>query len=290
MTTRYPVGMTISHASKAKVATFRSLHESGCFVLPNPWDIGSAMYLQHLGFRAVATTSSGFAFSQGRADGHVPRDLALEHFRQMAAAVSVPVNADFENGHAHDPEVVAGNVNLCVATGVAGLSIEDSTGDKNQPLYEMSLAVQRVRAARAAIDASGTDVVLTARCEAWLVGAPDARRVALDRLVAYAGAGADCLFAPGVREPVDIEAIVKAVRPKPVNVLVSAPYPGLSVGRLAELGVRRISVGSGLARTAWAAFIRASRNLLETGSFEVFTDATPGADLNRFFLQQGESK
>jgi 2-methylisocitrate lyase-like PEP mutase family enzyme len=282
--------MTISHASKAKVTTFRALHESGCFVLPNPWDVGSAMYLQHLGFRAVATTSSGFAFSQGRADRHVPLDLALEHFRQMAAAVSVPVNADFENGHAHDPEVVAGNVGLCAATGVAGLSIEDSTGDKNQPLYEMSLAVQRVRAARSAIDASGTDVVLTARCEAWLVGAPDARRVALDRLVAYAGAGADCLFAPGVREPVDIEAIVKAVRPKPVNVLVAAPYPGLSVSRLAELGVRRISVGSGLARTAWAAFIGAARGLLETGSFDVFADATPGADLNGFFLEHERSR
>jgi 2-methylisocitrate lyase-like PEP mutase family enzyme len=231
------------------VAAFRALHESGCFVLPNPWDIGTAVYLQHLGFKALATTSGGFAFTQGLADNQVPRDLVLSHVRDIVAAVSIPVNADFEGAFAREPEAVASNVALCVATGVAGLSIEDASGDRDAPLYETTLAVERIRAARAAIDATETGVLLTGRCEAWLVGQPAPRRAVLERLVAYADAGADCLFAPGVRDPADIESIVKAVHPKAVNVLVSAPAPGLSVARLAELGVRRVSVGSALART-----------------------------------------
>jgi methylisocitrate lyase len=265
------------------VASFRALHVSGCFVLPNAWDVGTAVYLRHLGFKALATTSGGFAFSQGRADNHVPRDVVLAHLRDIVAAASVPVNADFEGGYARDPEGVASNVALCVATGVAGLSIEDSTGDAAAPLYEAGLAVERIRAARTAIDASGTSVVLTGRCEAWLVGQPEPRRTVLDRLVAYADAGADCLFAPGVRDPEDIEAIVKAVLPKPVNVLVSAPIPGLTVARLAELGVRRVSVGSALARAAWGAFIRAARELAEGGTFGGLADAAPFPELNRFF-------
>jgi 2-methylisocitrate lyase-like PEP mutase family enzyme len=274
---------TPSASISPAVASFRAMHESGCFVLPNPWDIGTAIYLQHLGFKALATTSGGFAFGQGRADNHVPRDVVLAHIREIVAAVSVPVNADFEAGFARDPEGVASNVGRCVATGVAGLSIEDASGDRAAPLYEAALAVERIRAARAAIDATGTQVVLTGRCEAWLVGQEDPRRAVLDRLAAYADAGADCLYAPGVRDPADIEAIVKAVRPKPVNVLVSAPLPGLSVARLADLGVRRVSVGSALARTAWGAFIRAARGLAEAGSFDGFAGATPFAELNDFF-------
>ncbi|MGD0676532.1 MAG: isocitrate lyase/phosphoenolpyruvate mutase family protein [Polyangiaceae bacterium] len=267
------------------VAAFRALHESGCFVLPNPWDVGTAVYLQHLGFKAIATTSGGFAFSQGRADNQVPLDVVLAHLRDVAAAVSVPVNADFEGGYARDPEGVASNVALCVATGVAGLSIEDASGDRDAPLYESTLAVERIRAARAAVDATGTGVVLTGRCEAWLVGQPEPRRTVLDRLVAYADAGADCLFAPGVRDPADIEVIVKAVRPKPVNVLISTPTPGLSVARLAELGVRRVSVGSALARAAWGGFIRAARGLLEAGTFDGLAEAASYPELNHLFRE-----
>jgi 2-methylisocitrate lyase-like PEP mutase family enzyme len=265
------------------VASFRALHESGCFVLPNPWDAGTAVYLQHLGFKALATTSGGFAFTQARADKQVPRDDALAHIRQLVASVTLPVSADFENGFARDPGDVAANVALCVATGVAGLSIEDATGDPGTPLYDADLAVERIKAARAAIDATGTNVVLTGRCEAWLVGHPEPRRTALNRLVAYADAGADCLYAPGVRDLVEIDAIVKAVGPKPVNVLISAPGPGLSVRRLSELGVRRVSVGSALARAAWGAFIRAARGLAEAGSFDGLAGAAPFAELNGFF-------
>jgi 2-methylisocitrate lyase-like PEP mutase family enzyme len=271
--------------SKA-VATFRALHESGCFVLPNPWDVGTAVYLQHLGFKALATTSAGFSFTQARADKQVSRDDVLAHIRQLVASVTLPVNADFEGGYARDPDDVAANVALCVATGVAGLSIEDASGGPGAPLYEDRLAVERIKAARAAIDDTGTNVVLTGRCEAWLVGAPQPRRTALQRLVAYADAGADCLFAPGVRDLGEIEAIVKAVRPKPVNVLVSAPGPGLSVRRLAELGVRRVSVGSALARAAWGAFIRAARGMAEDGSFDGLAGAIPFAELDDFFGRQ----
>jgi 2-methylisocitrate lyase-like PEP mutase family enzyme len=265
------------------VAAFRALHESGCFVLPNPWDVGTAIYLRHLGFKALATTSGGFAFSRGHADNRVSRDDMLSHIREIVASVSLPVNADFEGGYARDPEEVAMNVAMCVATGIAGLSIEDSAGAQTGALHEPTLSVERIGAARAAIDASGTQVVLTARCEAWLVGHPDPRRTVLERLAAYAEAGADCLFAPGVRDADDIEEIVRAVAPRPVNVLVSAPVPGLSVGRLAELGVRRVSVGSALARAAWGGFLRAARELAESGSFDGLTGAVPFPEINGFF-------
>jgi 2-methylisocitrate lyase-like PEP mutase family enzyme len=269
------------------IAAFRALHESGCFVLPNPWDVGSAVYLQHLGFKALATTSSGFAFTQGLPDSvsAIPRDLMLAHFAQVVAATPLPVNADFQNGYADEPEEVAANVALCIATGVAGLSIEDATQVNTRPLYELDLAIERVRAARAAINASGVPVVLTARCEAYLVGQSDPLRVSLERLARFAEAGADCLYAPGVREPDEIAAIVKAVSPKPVNVLVSAPNPDLSVARLGDLGVRRISVGSGLARVAWGAFIRTAQSIAERGTFDAFAGAAPFAELNNLFVK-----
>jgi 2-methylisocitrate lyase-like PEP mutase family enzyme len=271
------------------VATFRALHASGCFLLPNPWDIGSAIYLKRLGFRALATTSAGFAFSRGLPDSVavIPRDVMLEHIREIVMATPLPVNADFQNGYADEPEDVAANVALCVATGVAGLSIEDATGNDATPLYEERLAIERIRAARHAIDASGIPVVLTARCEAWLVGHPAPARVAAERLVAFARAGADCLYAPGVSDPADITAIVTAVAPKPVNVLMSAPSAELSVSRLAELGVRRISVGSTLARVAWGAFIRAARSIKDTGSFDTFGDAAPFGELDALFSDRG---
>jgi 2-methylisocitrate lyase-like PEP mutase family enzyme len=265
------------------VAHFRALHESGCFVLPNPWDVGTAIYLQHLGFKALATTSAGFAFSRGLPDGKVARDEMLTHIREIAAATSLPVNADFLNGFAAEPEDVAANVKLCVATGAAGLSIEDSTGDGAAPLYEERLAIERVQAARTAIDDSKIPVVLTGRCEAWLIGHPDALNFARKRLVAYAEAGADCLYAPGVREPDEIGQLVKAVAPKPVNVLVSRPSEKLSVARLADLGVRRISVGSALACVAWGAFIRSAREIAESGTFNSLSGAVPFAEINSAF-------
>jgi 2-methylisocitrate lyase-like PEP mutase family enzyme len=266
------------------VAAFRALHESGCFVLPNPWDVGSAVYLRHLGFKALATTSAGFAFTRALSDdvGVVPRDAMLAHFREIVGATPLPVNADFQSGYADEPEGVAANVALCVATGVAGLSVEDATGDGAAPLYEHALAVERVRAARAAIDASGVRVVLTARCEAWLVGDSDPARTSIDRLAAYAEAGADCLYAPGVRDPGEIEAIVLAVSPLPVNVLVSAPSEALSLTRLEDLGVRRVSVGSALARVAWGAFMRAAQDLA-AGSFDGLGDAVPFGEINEIF-------
>ena len=267
------------------IARFRKLHAAGCFVLPNPWDVGSAIYLEHLGFKALATTSAGFAFTRGLQDSvaAVPRDLMLDHVREMAAATSLPVNADFQTGYADEPEGVAANVALCVATGVAGLSIEDASGDGAAPLYDFDLAVERIKAARAAIDAAGIPVLLTARCEAWLVGQTDPLRVALERLVAFADAGADCLYAPGVGEPDEIAAIVKAVSPKPVNVLVSTGNSTLSVSHLTDLGVRRISVGAALARVAWGAFMRASRRIAEDGSFDDVDDAAPFNEINDLF-------
>jgi 2-methylisocitrate lyase-like PEP mutase family enzyme len=267
------------------IAAFRTLHESGCFVLPNPWDVGSAIYLEHLGFKALATTSAGFAFSKGLADGAaaVSRDLMLEHFREIVAATSLPVNADFQNGYADDPGEVATNVKLCAATGVAGLSIEDSTGKSDAPLYDFDLAIERIKAARAAIESqppavtggpSESRVLLTARCEAWLVGDPNPLRTSLDRLVAFADAGADCLYAPGVTKPEEIAAIVKAVAPKPVNVLVFMKNCSLTVSQLADLGVRRISVGSGLARAAWTGLINAAIEMREAGTFNTLADLT----------------
>ena len=270
---------------QAAVAAFRALHESGCFVLPNPWDVGTAVYLQHLGFRALATTSAGVAFSRGMPDETpaLPLEVMLAHIGEVVEATSLPVNADFQSGYADEPEGVAANVTSCIATGVAGVSIEDNTGRSAAPLYEIGLAIARIRAARAAIDTAGIPVVLTGRCEAWLVGERDPFRVALDRLAAYAEAGADCLYAPGVQDPDEIAAIVKAVAPKPVNVLVHGPSATLSVSRLTDLGVRRVSVGSALARVAWGAFIRAAESIARTGTFDAFADAAPFAEINNIF-------
>ena len=267
-------------------AKFRAMHESGCFVLPNPWDIGTAMYLEHLGFNALATTSAGFAFSRGKPDGSVPRDEMLAHIREIVKATALPVNADFLNGFAHNLEELAANVKLCVGTGVAGLSVEDNSQDPNAPLYEKNLAVERIRAARAAIDASETGVVLTGRCEAWLVHDPDALHTALERLAAYAEAGADCLYAPGVSKPNEIAQIVKTVAPKPVNVLVSGFNHQLSLSQLTDLGVRRISVGSGLALTAWGAFLRAAQDIKTSGTFNLLANNAPSADLNELFRRK----
>ncbi|HEV7799343.1 MAG TPA: isocitrate lyase/phosphoenolpyruvate mutase family protein [Pyrinomonadaceae bacterium] len=288
----------ISLAQSSAIAAFRDLHASGCFVLPNPWDIGTAVYLQHLGFKALATTSAGFAFSRGLPDSvsAISRGMMLAHISEIVEATPLPVNADFQTGYADEPEGVAINVALCVATGVAGLSIEDAleTGlasegaakTSNAPLYEFALAVRRIKAAREAIDASGVPAVLTARCEAWLVDHPDPFNESLKRLVAFAEAGADCLYAPGVSEPAEIEAIVKAVSPKPVNVLVSKFNSDLTVTRLADLGVRRISVGSAMACVAWGGFMRASRSIAETGSFESFSDAAAYAEINDLFQKR----
>src|ERR687888_1977530 len=264
-------------------AAFRRLHEAGCFVLPNPWDVGSARLLQHRGFPALATTSAGMAFSMGLPDGAVPRAAVLAHVRAMVQATGLPVNADFESGFASDPAGIAESVRLCVETGVAGLSIEDSTGDRAAPLYELSVAVERLRVARSAIDASGTGVVLTARAECHLVGHPDPLRESLRRLEAYAAAGADCLYAPGLRTPDDVAAVVKAVAPKPVNVLASAP--GFSVRQLEDLGVRRVSVGGALARAAYGALLRAAREMAVEGTFSALGDAPPHAELNGLFRE-----
>ncbi|HEY2103965.1 MAG TPA: isocitrate lyase/phosphoenolpyruvate mutase family protein [Chthoniobacterales bacterium] len=267
------------------VETFHALHRSGCFLLPNPWDVGTALYLHHLKFEALATTSAGFAFSRGRPDGAVPRDEMLAHVRDMVEATPLPVNADYQSGYADEPEGVASNVTLCIATGVAGLSIEDNTGRSDMPLYETELAVERIRAARDAIDNSGIPVLLTGRCEAWLVEQPKPFEVAIERLVAYAAAGADCLYAPGASDPKEIAEIVRAVSPKPVNVLVSGFNHHLSLSQLSDLGVRRVSVGSGLALVAWNAFIRAAQSLT-SGSFKALADATRSAELNQLFSQR----
>jgi 2-methylisocitrate lyase-like PEP mutase family enzyme len=268
-------------------AAFRKLHESGCFVIPNPWDTGTAMYLKHLRFQALATTSAGLSFSRGLPDTDwaVPLETTLANIRSIVEATNLPVNADFESGFAHAPEGVAANVTRCVETGVAGLSIEDSTGDQQNPLYELPIAVERMKAARAAIDASGSGVLLTGRAECFLTGHPDPLRESLRRIEAYAAAGADVLYAPGARSRDEIRAIVDAVRPKPVNVIMTADT-GLRVADLAEMGVRRISVGSALARTAWGAFIRAAKGIAEEGSFAGFNDAAPYAELNAFFRGQ----
>jgi 2-methylisocitrate lyase-like PEP mutase family enzyme len=262
---------------------FRALHERGCFVIPNPFDIGSARYLQGLGFKALATTSAGFAFSAGYPDGGVPRDMMLAHIAEIVAATDVPVNADFESGYADDLDGVAESVRLCVGTGVAGLSIEDSSGDSAKPLYDFDHAVARVRAARAAIDKAGGEIVFTARCEAFFVGIRDLRET-IRRLKAYSDAGADCLYAPALTTREEIAAVVAAVAPKPVNVLMAGPSE-LTVGDVAALGARRISTGSALARVAWGGFIRAADEIAERGSFKAFASATPGAELNKFFRE-----
>jgi 2-methylisocitrate lyase-like PEP mutase family enzyme len=268
---------------KSAVARFQALHNYGCFVLPNPWDVGTAIYLERLGFKALATTSAGFAFSRGKPDGGVPRDEMLAHIREIVNATALPVNADFQGGYGDEPEDVAANVRLCIETAVAGLSIEDSTGHSDRPLYEKKLAVERIRAARTAIDASEAGVVLTGRCEAWLVSNPDPLRTALDRLPRYAEAGADCLYAPGVSRPDEIAQIVKAVAPKPVNVLVSGFNHHLTLAEIADLGVRRISVGSGLALAAWGALLRTAREIKTDGTFNLLANNAPSADLNELF-------
>jgi 2-methylisocitrate lyase-like PEP mutase family enzyme len=264
-----------SNRHTQKVAAFRTLHESGCFIMPNPWDIGTTRILTRIGFKALATTSAGYAFTRGLPDTvtALSLDEILAHFCDLVAATSLPINADFQHGYADNPEGVAANVTRCLETGVAGLSIEDACGDPMNPLYERSLAVERVAAAREAIDASGTGVVLTARCEAWLLGIAGCEEIALDRLAAFAEAGADCLYAPAVREPAAITRIVAAVSPKPVNVLISSPGPGLNLSALREMGVRRISVGSALAKAAWAAALRTARQMAETGEFDLLGEA-----------------
>lgn len=260
--------------------TFRRLHESGCFVIPNPWDVGSARYLQSLGFEALATTSSGFAWSQGRPDNGMSRDAVLAHLRDMVAATDLPINADFENGFASDPEDVGESVRLAVETGVAGLSIEDSTGDASDPLFPIDTAVERMRAARRAIDAGGGDTLLVGRAENFIVGRPDLADT-ISRLKAYAAAGADCLYAPGVKTRDDIAAVVAAAAPKPVNLLVGATSD-LTLRDIAALGVRRISVGGALARAAWGGFMHAAKALAEEGRFD-FSAAASGGELNALF-------
>jgi 2-methylisocitrate lyase-like PEP mutase family enzyme len=252
-----------------KVEAFRQLHAAGCFVMPNPWDVGSAIALERLGFDALATTSAGSAWTLGRPDNGLLRDETLAHLRAVAAAVSVPLNADFEGGFADDPDEVAANVKLAVATGIAGLSIEDSTGDADDPLYEFDLAVGRVRAARKAIDETGTGVLLTGRSEGFVVGRPDLDET-IRRLQAYAEAGADCLYAPRIETAEQVSAVVAAVAPKPVNLLANAPF--ITVAEAASLGVRRISVGGTLARTAWGGFLAAAREIATEGTFTRFAD------------------
>ena len=266
-----------------KRATFRKLHEAGCFVIPNPWDIGGARYLQDLGFKALASTSAGFAFTLGLPDGGVSRAMMLAHFRELVAATDVPVNADFENGYADAPEGVAESVRLCIDTGVAGLSIEDSTSDPAIPLYDFDLALARVRAARAAVDKAGGDVVFTARSEGFVRGRPDLDET-IRRLKAFAEAGADCLYAPGIKTPEQIAAVVKAVAPKPVNFLMAAATD-LTLKTLAELGVRRVSLGGTLARVAWTAVTRAARDIAEAGKFDGLAGTMANAELNRFFAE-----
>jgi len=256
---------------------FHRLHQSGCFVIPNPWDIGTARYLENAGFKALATTSAGFAWSRGFGDGAVPRDLMLAHIAEISAAVDVPVNADFEGGYAHEPAGVAESVRLCCETGVSGLSIEDYTGDKAKALYDFDLAVARVRAARAAIDKAGGDVLLTGRSEGFIRGLPDLDET-IRRLKAYAAAGAECLYAPGISTREQIAAVVQAVAPKPVNFLMGGPGE-LTVADFTSLGVRRISVGGALARAAWGGILRTVKLISEAGSFKGFADAAPGAEI-----------
>ena len=263
-----------------KRATFRKLHESGCFVLPNPFDVGSAKALAQMGFKALASTSAGFAWTIGKADNDVTLDEVCDHLVELCGAVDLPVNADFEGGFAHEAAQVGLNVARAAKTGVAGLSIEDSTGDAAKPLYERGHAIERIKAARAAIDADRSGVLLTGRCEGFLVGQADLTMV-IDRLCAYADAGAECLYAPGIKTKEQIETIVKAVAPKPVNLLIGAS--GLSVKEAADLGVRRISVGGSLARTAWAGFMRAAREIADQGTFTELAKGHPGAELNKMF-------
>jgi 2-methylisocitrate lyase-like PEP mutase family enzyme len=276
--------MSRSRPSTAdKCRTFRKLHEAGCFVIPNPWSVGSARYLQGLGFKALATTSSGHAHSEGLPDGGQTIDDVLAHYAELAAATDVPLNADFENGFAADPDEVAANVTRCIATGIAGLSVEDSPNDATTPLYDSDLALKRVKAARAAIDKAGGDVVFTARTEGFIRGRPDLQET-IRRLKAFADAGADCLYSPGIKTREQIEATVKAVAPKPVNFLNSGAF-GFTVSDIAAMGVRRISVGGSLARGAMHAFIKTARQIAEEGKFDGFADLIGNPELNKFFAE-----
>jgi 2-methylisocitrate lyase-like PEP mutase family enzyme len=267
----------------AQRRVFRELHESGCFVIPNPWDRGSARLLEAMGFQALATTSSGFAWSIGRSDNHVSLEETLAHLRSIAGAVTVPVNADFEGGFATDPKDVMANIAAATATGIAGLSIEDSTGDRSNPLFDFTLSVERIQAARQAIDESGTGILLTGRSEGFIVGRPDLEET-IGRLRAYAEAGADCLYAPGIRTKSDIAAVVAAVAPKPVNVLVGSDFS--TVAELAEAGVRRISVGGALARAAWTGFLDAAKEIAEQGTFTNLARGVSFADIDGAFAPE----
>jgi len=264
-----------------KRRAFHKLHEAGCFVIPNPWDVGSARYLQGLGFKALATTSSGFAWSHGHRDGGMSRDRVLDHLTEMVEATDLPINADFENGFAPDAAGVAESVRLAVESGVAGLSIEDSTGNASHPLHDVDTAVERLRAARKAIDKAGGDTLLVGRAECFLHGQTDLDH-AIHRLKAYANAGADCLYAPGIRTAEQIRAVVAGAAPKPVNLLMG--WPGdLTVSQIADLGVRRISIGGALARAAWGGFMRAAKLIVEQGRFDGFANAASGSELDAFF-------
>src|SRR6266576_4951337 len=263
----------------AKRTAFRKLHESGCFAIPNPWDIGTAKYLQHLGFKAIATTSAGFAFSRGLSDGSVKRDEMLAHIRELVEATDIPVNADFENGYADEPNWCAENARLCAETGVAGLSIEDAADRMESPLYDINLAVERIHAVREALHDTG--VLLVGRAEVFLVGKENIDEV-IKRLVAYSGAGADCLYAPGFKERDHIKAIVECVAPKPSNVLIGGPI-GLTMKDAASLGARRVSVGGAFARAAWGGFIRSAKELMEKGTFDELAHAASYAELQKLF-------
>ncbi|MGI8526775.1 MAG: isocitrate lyase/PEP mutase family protein [Pseudolabrys sp.] len=273
--------MTKNPSIGDKRRAFRELHKSGCFVIPNPWSVGSARYLEGLGFKAIASTSSGHAHSHGLPDGAQSIEAVLAHYKELAASVGIPLNADFENGFAHDPDGVAVNVTRCIETGVAGLSIEDFSGDESKPIYEFDHAVARVKAARSAIDRAGGDVIFTARCEGFLHGKPDLDD-AIRRLKAFSDAGADCLYPPGIKTREQIEAVVKAVAPKPVNLLNAAPL-GFTVADIAAMGVRRISVGGTLARVAMNAFAKSAREIAESGKFDSFAGIMSNAELNKFF-------
>lgn len=280
-----------SDALTGRRRAFRALHESGCFVIPNPWDAGSAMWLKALGFPALATTSGGFAFSLGLPDAEwaISRDRVLAHIAAIVAATDLPINADFEFGYAVELDPLMENVRLCTETGVAGLSIEDNTGNPASPLFELGLAVERVRAAKKAIEASGADVLLTARAECFLVGHPQPLAESLRRLTAYAEAGADVLYAPGPKDPEQIRTLVKELHPKPINLLIGADW-GVTVAMAADWGVRRISTGSALSRAAWGGFLRAARKLASEGSFAGLSDNAPFAELNGFFQDQHKKK
>jgi methylisocitrate lyase len=271
--------MTVSLAQKR--LEFRKLHDAGCFLLPNAWDAGSARLLQSLGFKAVGSTSAGYAWSVGRPDYGLERNDVLQHLTALSAASDLPVNADFENGFADRPEDVAANVTTCVATGIAGLSIENRTSDPKNPLYDDALAVDRIRASRRAIDASGTNVLLVARCEGFLVGQPDLAAT-IKRLQAFAEAGADCLYAPGLSTREQVGAVVKAVAPKPVNILIGGKTD-LTVPVMAELGVRRVSLGGALARAAWGGFMRAAIEIRDKGTFNELGNGHPGGQLQKIF-------